>query len=429
MDNIGGLPFFPIQFGKNGARVGGPAPIRPSGIRNLIVIAHGWKNDQAAADNLYSTLIGNMLALPGGDRLKDGKFCVTGIYWPSFAFKPDLTQVEDPGPAAGGAATLGNTDLARKDLEGFATEIAAFLELDDSFVAQAMAAVQGGDKADEFADRLRVEIPADGADPEMLAEHEGRNLPGRRLIEILSPPPAIPGPPAATGGAAMGGVAASGGRCQRKRHSVKSGPRAAVARLLNQFTYFEMKKRAGIVGANLGALIDADGMNGVGVHLIGHSFGGRLVTAAAARMQTVHPRSMVLLQAAYSHNGLGTGKGQVPKGAFRAVMDSKRVTGPIAITHTHNDSAVAIAYVIASRASGVNAESFGGPDDPFGGMGANGAQLMKPGEVVAEQMTPGQAPALQAGVITNLQADQVICDHNDVANIDVARMALQAVSS
>jgi hypothetical protein len=206
-----------------------------------------------------------------------------------------------------------------------------------------------------------------------------------------------------------------------------AGPRAAVARLLNQFTYFEMKKRAGVVGVALARDLEADGLAGVRLHLIGHSFGARLVTAAAASLTTIQPASLTLLQAAYSHNGLGVGRVPVPQGAFRAVMADRRVSGPIAITHTHNDAAVGIAYVIASRASGVMASTFGGPDDPFGGMGANGAQLVADGEAVAATLVAGAAPSLAPGLINNLLADAVIKDHNDVANPEVARLALAAV--
>jgi pimeloyl-ACP methyl ester carboxylesterase len=200
-----------------------------------------------------------------------------------------------------------------------------------------------------------------------------------------------------------------------------------VARLLNQFTYFEMKKRAGVVGGGLARDLDKDGLGNVALHLIGHSFGARLVTSAASRLKTIRPASMTLLQAAYSQNGLGIGKLPVPEGAFRNVIAGKRVSGPIVITHTRNDKAVGIAYVIASRASGVTAAAFGGPTDPFGGMGANGAQLVAAGEAVPLAMVSGAVPGLTSGVINNVLADAVIADHGDVTNPTVARLVLAAV--
>ena len=435
MDEIAGLPFLRLKYDKDGDRIDPGGPVRPAGVKNLIVIAHGWKNDEAAADRLYATLVGNMRAATGGAQaLDEGKFGVSGVYWPAFVFKPDLTILEDDGGGAsdeGGAASGGGDDLPAAELDAFAVDVAAFLGVEDaaSFRDQVRRATGGGGAADTLADRLRSEVPADGADAEAVFEHEGRGEPGHRLFEFLRDPPALPDDDG-DADEAEGGAMSGGGRDPDRRPRLLAGPRAAIARLLNQFTYFEMKKRAGVVGAGLARDLEADGLAGVHLHLIGHSFGARLVTSAASRLTTIRPSSMTLLQAAYSHNGLGVGKPPVPEGAFRNVIAGKRVSGPIVITHTRNDRAVGIAYVIASRASGVTASNFGGPKDPFGGMGANGAQLVAHGEAVGRVMGPGgMAPNLQAGTIINVLADAVIADHNDVANPDVARLALAALRS
>lgn len=430
MDQIAGLPFVKLKFDKDGDRVEPGKPVRPAGIRNLLVLAHGWKNDEAAADRLYSELVGNMLAAPGGQAMKDEGFGVTGIYWPAFVFKPDLTLLESDAPAPqGGAAAAGGGDLDANDLDAFVAEVAAFLEVSDpeSFKDQARRATGGGGAADALADRLRQEVSAANADGDMLFEQQGRAIKGSDLFEFLKKKPALPSGSGQGGGPAAGGAAGGvGAAIGRTRRRLLAGPRAAVARMLNQFTYFEMKKRAGIVGAALAGQLDADGLNGVQLHLVGHSFGARLVTSTASRI-AIRPRSLTLLQAAYSHNGLGIGNTKIPQGAFRNVVAQKQVSGPIVITHTHNDSAVGIAYVIASRASGTTASKFGGPTDPFGGMGANGAQLLKQGEAVDRVLTATGTPALAAGVITNVLADEPIKDHNDVANKVVARLVLAAV--
>jgi hypothetical protein len=426
MAEIAGLPFVRLKFDKDGDRVEPGTPVRPAGIGNLIVIAHGWKNDEAAADRLYATLVGNMRAAPGGAALIDGKFGVTGVYWPAFVFKPDLTILPaDVDGQAGGTAGTGEADVSAQELRDFADAVADFLGVEDadSFRQQVLEARGGGGAADDLADRLRAEVSTEGADAEVIFEQEGRDLRGRELFEALKAPPAL-GAAGGDTGAAMGGIGAA-----FRLPRFLSGPRAAVARMLNQFTYFEMKKRAGVVGVKLAATLQADGLDGVGLHLVGHSFGARLVTATASRLTTIRPKSLSLLQGAYSHNGLGVGKGTVPQGAFRNVVADRRVTGPIVITHTRNDTAVGIAYAVASRASGVNAAAFGGPDDAFGGMGANGAQLLGAGEAVAGRITSAGAPALRAGLINNLLADDVVKDHNDVANPGVARVVLAAVQA
>lgn len=56
---------------------------------------------------------------------------------------------------------------------------------------------------------------------------------------------------------------------------------------MNLSTYFKMKIRAGTVGSKgLAPLIDRLAQNVDRVHLVGHSFGGRLVTAAAMDSKT-----------------------------------------------------------------------------------------------------------------------------------------------
>ena len=62
-----------------------------------------------------------------------------------------------------------------------------------------------------------------------------------------------------------------------------SGFKAAAMNVLNFTTYFEMKARAGTVGKNgVAALIDRLAPQVQRIHLVGHSFGGRVVAAAAA---------------------------------------------------------------------------------------------------------------------------------------------------
>ena len=87
------------------------------------------------------------------------------------------------------------------------------------------------------------------------------------------------------------------------------GIKAAARRVLNFATYYQMKERAGKVGAGgLNPLLRdlRAAAPELRIHLVGHSFGGRLVTAAAlgrAGSEDVAPASMTLLQAAFSHNG------------------------------------------------------------------------------------------------------------------------------
>ena len=66
-----------------------------------------------------------------------------------------------------------------------------------------------------------------------------------------------------------------------------SGIKAGARRIANYATYYQMKTRAGLVGRQVLAptlLRVRDKFPDLRIHLVGHSFGGRLVTAAASVM-------------------------------------------------------------------------------------------------------------------------------------------------
>jgi hypothetical protein len=70
------------------------------------------------------------------------------------------------------------------------------------------------------------------------------------------------------------------------------------------------------------------------LHLVGHSFGGRLVTATSAAVSAatiLRANSMSLLQAAFSHYGFARNWDQRNNdGFFRRVVDQKAIRGPAA---------------------------------------------------------------------------------------------------
>ena len=74
-------------------------------------------------------------------------------------------------------------------------------------------------------------------------------------------------------------------------------------------------------------------------------------------------------------------------GAFPSVVG--KPTGPIVITHTHNDLACTIAYALASRLSRDITQGIGDASDEFGAMGANGPQKLDPGAAEPDDTTLG----------------------------------------
>jgi hypothetical protein len=125
------------------------------------------------------------------------------------------------------------------------------------------------------------------------------------------------------------------------------------------FTFWQMKKRSGIVGrdglywlvrAVLGRLPNAR------IHLIGHSFGAKVVLSAVASVDRPLPRpvdTLVLLQGAVSHEAMAyTVTGTTVPGRFAQARDPARVRGIVAATFTSNDRPLNRFYPLGARLAG-----------------------------------------------------------------------------
>src|SRR5690242_7132054 len=180
-----------------------------------------------------------------------------------------------------------------------------------------------------------------------------------------------------------------------------------------------MKTRAGDIGQ--GGVHDAlqrireqrpaDGAQPLRIHLAGHSFGARLVTAAVAGPPSSAPlpvNSLTLLQAAFSHYAFAVAYDGVHDGLYRRVeSDPARVSGVTAITFTAKDRAVGLAYPLASRIAWQIAAAVCAANDPFGGLGRNGAQKT-PGTTVVPLQSAGTAYGFAARGIYNLDSNAII---------------------
>jgi hypothetical protein len=137
--------------------------------------------------------------------------------------------------------------------------------------------------------------------------------------------------------------------------------------------------------------------------------------------------SLTLLQGAFSHVAFAPSGVGRPVGAFRQAL-TDGVRGPVVVTHTHNDRSVTLAYAIASRVARQVADALGGPDDPYGGIGANGAVLTP--EAVFEELADRDATYdFEPGRIHNLRADRFVSNHLDIRGPEVANALLQAMLS
>lgn len=440
MDKLGNSPLVWCEFDEDGkpadaslaTRIG--TLVRDIKASDVVVLSHGWKNERSHAERLYSELWGNTVA--NLNTRKPDQIVVCGVLWPATKYQtlPDERALGVP-PGVGGAASIQGAgpsrDLTVEELEEvFRTYEDLMGPTARDVVEPARKAADGvtGALARSMVEAAKRVTSVGDADAELAADAR----PYQRIDDSRDMVVALANPPARNVKGTVGGAQGLGSGAGQ----LLAGPRAAVARFLNQLTYFEMKKRAGVVGNGLASSvltkIDA-GDTSVRLHLVGHSFGARLVTAAAAALPKedlpMDFFSLTLLQGAFSHNALAAHFGSGLVGAFPGVVG--RPTGPIAMTHTHNDLACTLAYALASRLSWDRATSIGDANDVFGAMGANGAQNLAD-DIVRDHETEEFKPV--SGKVNRFFADNYVMKvpaddeheavdaHNNVANPTIGRL-------
>ena len=109
-----------------------------------------------------------------------------------------------------------------------------------------------------------------------------------------------------------------------------------------------MKRRAGQVGERLGRELLAPAFTALGdraprLHLIGHSFGAKLVTSRCWAGSGLE--SLVLLQAAFSAFAFAEAvPGTKRPGFYRRVLTERMVAGPIVALRSDHDRALNTLY-------------------------------------------------------------------------------------
>ena len=435
MSELSGFPYFEVEFTKEGALFK-PQQVKDLGdflttnvdVSDLIVISHGWNNDNSEAKNLYERFFTSLRVQANEmPNVTKRKVAILGVLWPSKKFADkDLI----PG---GGAASINNDQSIEnlrfqlKGLKGFFSAKDADSQLDKA--AELLENLEDSPATREkFVALIRKMLPKDAINDED-ASDSFFELDEKELLDRLSKPLSLPSELGQGGAADFESGGAAGGI-----GDVLGGLFSGVKNLLNFTTYYQMKERAGVVGAK--------GLNGVlrqlqdqfaalKLHLVGHSFGGRLVTAAALGQPggiSLKLHSLVLLQAAFSHNGFAKAGGELKNdGFFRSVLTGSLINGPILITYTKNDQAVGLAYPIASRLANQVSSALGDENDLYGGIGRNGA--IKTPESVPSKLLPTNSnyPEFISGKVYNLLADDFVKDHGNVTGQEISYVFLKAI--
>ena len=444
-------PYFELRFDGKGQ----PADpnqlqtlidgLKTNNVTDLFIISHGWNNDEKDAHTLYQTLFTNMKAQEQNVNVAGRTFAVAGVIWPSKRFdnaqdKPNAASIGDGSSRLSKqidtlAAFLADGPNAAKDKQDLERAKTLIPKLETDPAARK-----------EFGSILLARLPKSVGEEGgwFINEKIGgdMNADDTLLKQLGSPPPKV----ASSGG---GGATSMG---TGHKPAAPSGPTfqgaagigdflkgvvGGASNLLNYVTYYQMKDRAGIVGrtgVNAAVQKVRSALPNVRVHLVGHSFGCRVVTAAAtgpAASTKGFINSLSLLQGAFSHYAFSQKYDDGGKpGFYRNLIDESRVSGPTIITHTRADDAVGIAYAVASRAMHQIAAALGDKNDPFGGLGSNGAQKTTEAREgkLPKAGTPFDQP-LAKGTMTNLLADGLIANHGDITNPHAAYAVLSAAAA
>ncbi|WP_151479536.1 serine-threonine protein kinase [Streptomyces albicerus] len=433
---VGVAPYWELTFDADGD-VNGKQRDRlvkeaaEQGVKDLVVFAHGWNNSRSVATRLYDRFFGPIPGLAPNARLG-----YVGVMWPSMRFTDEpIPDFERAVAAAAGPVLDKDTRNALLEVfPGRATLIDQIARMLDQQPDEEAALEEYG-RLVRLLVELRAEAPqaafaadtlTEGAlqvDPEMFLGNTAEMC--REFARALAADR-----PGADGEGE--GVQAEFGL-----------PRVwdGAHELLRQATYFAMKRRAGTVGERgLGRVIGrlAQAAPGLRVHLVGHSFGGRLVSFALRGLpkgvRTV--KSVTLLQAAFSHYAFAARLPHDARGSGVLNGRQDRIDGPLVCCFSRFDSALGTIYPLASRMAG-DSRSAAGLGIPrllggkWGALGHDGVQAVA--GTKAFRLADALRAKLPVSGCVNIDASTVVKRggppsgaHSDICHRELAQMVLAA---
>lgn len=429
--NVAGFPFWALRFDDNGKPPDDSVAtflqeLPSSGLTDLLMFSHGWNNDETTALDLCNRFFGEIRKLVDDPSLPirhDAVIGVAGVIWPAILFPGDSAS------SGGGAASFTGADTPT--LESELPKV--FNSPEQQQILQELLAMLQEQSSDQnqlltFRDKL-VSLMKGTATSYVLDDLEFQAITTTtdtdwmRILDGLSAP---------TDDTSAGGAADFGSLVGRSWSGAKNALRAT--------TYWTMKNRAGIVGEKgLGPVLSKvqDTAPGLNLHLLGHSFGARLVShslvslpdsPAGARSQV---KSLFLLQGAFSHFAFASALPFDPSRKGDLAGMEARVDGPLLTTHSLKDLAVGTAYPLASVLSGQDASDATDIMYRWEGMGHDGAQAVNAADAPLGGV--GTMYNFAAGKWLNLDGNQIIVHggppagaHGDIVHPEIGWAAMLA---
>lgn len=420
-------PFYVIPFDKDGTCVGPRTRDRlvedAKPATDIFLFSHGWNNTWPTALNRYNEFITQYLAVRA--MLTDPPVAgyrplLAGVFWPSAVLVGSDEQAPAIAAAPEGAAAPPDTESLLELTAGLPAEQTARLsELltkdrlnpDEALAAARLIARVLGDGDDE----LGGESPT----PEDLVDNA--RLLGQSAKRSASQP--------------VGGFIQDTGDAAPQVAGWQDllDPR----QLIRTATVLMMKDRAGRVGARgvSETLLRLHAVNkGARIHLIGHSYGSKVVLSALcapAQTDAVIVDSVLLLQAAtscYCFAPAGAIPGSDRAGGYHEAP--ARSAKPVVCTFSSHDVPLTKLFHLAARRS----RDLGDPEiaandavpskyAALGGFGPRGVT-----SITVEPINPTDPyPFPHGSGIVGLHADKVISGHGDVTSQATAWMLLSQV--
>lgn len=414
------VPFYVIPFDKKGYCT---APetrrhlvnaIASGAYSHVILFSHGWNNDWTTATKRYENFIEGFGLLRQRHELPAPlgySPLLVGIFWPSTALVigesevgPDIAAV-DPSvmDREVAAERLMIDGVADQLTEEEANQFYALMQKDGLDASQVhelaslvaplfRAAAEEGDEPPPTADELV-------ASWRKLAMESASPLPGDDFGVVAPAGDTHPAVPLAAG------------------LLEKLDPRP----LLRAFTVWTMKDRAGVVGARgvgplLADLLTADDAH---VHLVGHSYGAKvMLSALCVKPLPRKVESALLLQAAVSHLCFAPNvPGSTRPGGYHDAPN--RVRQPILATFSKNDVPLTKTFHLALRRGRDLGEAviaaLTEPPSRYAALGGFGPRRCS--EKVVDILDSPQPYALSQGPgVVGLRGDRTIGAHGDISN-------------
>jgi hypothetical protein len=380
-----------------------------AGSTDVFFFSHGWNNSFDAAAASYRRFIKGYASQGTGPGEND-KPLLVGVVWPSSSF----TMPWEDGPFIAGAPA----DVER-----------------ESGVRQVAAESLDPDQAQRLNDLLSRQETLEPAEARDAAELMISFLPdvdpeegGARptVEEVLAAWAQLDG----------GSVPAPAdpddfGEIQPDQQSPEDPEAAGFLKnldprnLLRMGTVWMMKDRAGKVGARgasplVRRILQEPHLR---LHLVGHSFGARLMLSAAAFAPLPRKvRSVLLLQPAvnrwcFAEDVVGTGR----VGGYNAVLD--RVELPVLASMSSHDLALRQAFHLAVRGSSLGEPNIAalGDTDRYGALGGYGPAGLAPAAVRQPVRRPGTRYQLAGRIIPidgggDIDGKPAIGGHSDINN-------------